>query len=428
MPDTAPTSSENITCPFCGLACDDLAAKVSGSAVTVQAGACPLAERGFQIPPASGAPRVRGTARTLAEAVAQAAALLGAARFPVLSGMATDLAGARALLALADRCGAVVDHMNSRAKLRNLLAVQDGGWITTTLSEVRNRADLLVLAGTAAVERFPRFFERCVWNAETLFGLDPGNRDIVYLGRGLDTRAGTAPGGRPPRVLECDIARLGEAFAVMRALLAGSPLQRDEAAGLAVAEWQALVERMKAARYGVVVWAAPDLDFPHAELTVQTLAELIKDLNRVTRFAGLPLGGNDGDFTANGVEMWQTGFPFRTRFGASGPDYDPYHHSTERLLATGEADALLWVSSFDERRGPPASAVPTVVLGRPGMRFEREPEVFIPVGVPGLDHAGHFFRTDKVVALPLRKLRESALPSVAEAAAAIEAALAGKGG
>jgi len=57
------------------------------------------------------------------------------------------------------------------------------------------------------------------------------------------------------------------------------------------------------------------------------------------------------------------------------------------------------------------------------MRFEREPEVFIPVGVPGLDHAGHFFRTDKVVALPLRKLRESALPSVAEAAAAIEAAL-----
>jgi formylmethanofuran dehydrogenase subunit B len=225
-------------------------------------------------------------------------------------------------------------------------------------------------------------------------------------------------------VLECDIERLGEAFAVMRALLAGQPLQRDEVAGLPMAQWQGLVERMKAARYGVVVWAAPELDFPHAELTVQTLAELIKDLNHVTRFAGLPLGGNDGDFTANGVEMWQTGFPFRTRFAASGPDYDPYHHAAERLLATGEADALLWVSSLDERRAPPAADAPTVVLGRPGMRFEREPEVFIPVGVPGLDHAGHYFRTDKVVALPLRKLRESALPSVADAAAAIEAALA----
>jgi formylmethanofuran dehydrogenase subunit B len=423
MPDTAPTSIENITCPFCGLACDDLAVDVSGSAVSVRAGVCPLAERGFQSPPASAEPRVGGKARPLAQAVAEAAAILGRARAAVFSGMGTDLLGARALLALADRCGAVVDHMNSGAKLRNLLAVQDGGWITTTLSEVRNRADLIVLAGTPAVARFPRFFERCVWNEDTLFGLDTASRDIVYLGRGLDTRAGVAPGGRAPRVLECDVARLGEAFSVMRALLAGQSLQRDEAAGLPMAQWQALVERMKAARYGVVVWAAPDLDFPHAELAVQTLAELIKDLNRVTRFAGLPLGGNDGDFTANGVEMWQTGFPFRTRFAAAGPDYDPYHHCTERLLATGEADALLWVSSFDERRGPPAADVPAVVLGRPGMRFEREPEVFIPVGVPGLDHAGHYFRTDKVVALPLRKLRESALPSVAQAAAAIAVAL-----
>lgn len=426
MSDPAPTSLENITCPFCGLACDDLTANVSGSAVTVRASACPLAERGFQAPPVFAEARVRGAAQPLAKAVAEAAAILGRARSPVFSGMATDLAGARALLALADRCGAVVDHMNSRAKLRNLLAVQDGGWITTTLSEVRNRADLVVLAGTSAVERFPRFFERCVWNAETLFGLDPATRDIVYLGRGLDTRAGTAPGGRAPQVLECDIPRLGEAFAAMRALLADQPLQRGEAAGLPIAQWQALVGRMKAARYGVVVWAAPDLDFPHADLTVQTLAELIKDLNRVTRFAGLPLGGNDGDFTANGVEMWQTGFPFRTRFGAGGPDYDPHHHSTERLLSSGEADALLWVSSFDERRAPPAAGVPTVVLGRPGMCFEREPDVFIPVGVPGLDHAGHFFRTDKVVALPLRKLRQSALPPVADVAAAVEAALAAR--
>ncbi|HEX9180844.1 MAG TPA: hypothetical protein VF859_10650 [Burkholderiales bacterium] len=405
MPDPIPTSFQSITCPFCGLACDDLAPAVSGSAVSVLPGTCPLAERGFAVPPASAEARVRGNAQPLDRAVAEAAAILGGARAAVFSGMGTDLLGARALLALADRCGAVVDHMNSRAKLRN-------------------RADLIVLAGTSVVERFPRFFERCVWNAETLFGLDPAKRDIVYLGRGLDTRAGIAPGGRAPEVLECDIPRLGEAFAAMRSLLAGQSLQRGEAAGLSMAQWQALAERMKAARYGVVVWAAPDLDFPHADLTVQTLAELIKDLNRVTRFAGLPLGGNDGDFTANGVEMWQTGFPFRTRFAASGPDYDPLHYSTERLLAAGEADALLWVSSFDERRGPPVSNVPTVVLGRPGMRFEREPEVFIPVGVPGLDHAGHYFRTDKVVALPLRKLRDSALPSAAQAAAAIEAALA----
>jgi formylmethanofuran dehydrogenase subunit B len=52
-----------------------------------------------------------------------------------------------------------------------------------------------------------------------------------------------------------------------------------------------------------------------------------------------------------------------------------------------------------------------------------EPAVFIPVGTPGLDHAGHLFRTDRVVALPLAGLRTSRLPSVAQAIEAIEGAL-----
>jgi len=412
---------ENVTCPFCGLACDDLSVSVVGSRVEVQAGNCPLAERGFAArEPAE--PRVRGKSVSLEQAVGEAARLLTTARSPVVAGLGTDLAGARALLALADRCGAVVDHMNSRAKLRNLLVLQDSGWITTTLSEVRNRADLVVLAGTGVTSRFPRFFERCVWNHESMFSEGALQREIVYLGRGLDTSAGVSPDGKAPAVVECDTACLGDAFAALRALLAGQPLQCTEAAGAPLESWRGLLEKMKGARYGVVVWAAPDLDFPHAELAVQTLCELIKDLNRHTRFSGVPLGGSDGDFTANGVQMWQTGFPIRSRYARDGLDYDPQLFSAERMLAAGEADALLWVSSFDERRAPPETDVPTLALGRAGMKLAREPEVFIPVGTPGLDHAGHFFRSDKVVALPLRQLREPVAPSVEQVAAAIAAA------
>ena len=180
---------------------------------------------------------------------------------------------------------------------------------------------------------------------------------------------------------------------------------------------------MLAARYGVLAWAAADFDVPHAELIVQVLCELVRDLNRTTRFSGLPLGGSDGDITADAVHLWQTGFGSRTGYGAGYPEYDPYHLSSDRLLARREADVLVWISAFDAARRPPSSAVPTVVLGRSGMIFEQEPAVFIPVGTPGVDHAGHLFRTDRVVALPLRRLRPSALPSVAEAAAAIEQGL-----
>jgi formylmethanofuran dehydrogenase subunit B len=121
--------------------------------------------------------------------------------------------------------------------------------------------------------------------------------------------------------------------------------------------------------------------------------------------------------------VWQTGYGSRTGFGRGWPESDPYYYSTARLLEGREADVLVWISSFDVARRPPPAPVPTVVLGRAGMVLDPEPAVFIPVGTPGIDHAGHLFRTDRVVTLPLRQLRDSALPGVAAVLGAVETAL-----
>jgi formylmethanofuran dehydrogenase subunit B len=57
------------------------------------------------------------------------------------------------------------------------------------------------------------------------------------------------------------------------------------------------------------------------------------------------------------------------------------------------------------------------------MTFEQTPEVYIPVGVPGIDHAGHTYRMDNVVAIRLFKLREVGLPSTAQVLGSIYQAL-----
>lgn len=57
------------------------------------------------------------------------------------------------------------------------------------------------------------------------------------------------------------------------------------------------------------------------------------------------------------------------------------------------------------------------------MTFAQEPEVFIPVGTPGIDHSGHAYRMDNVVAIRLKKLRDSGLPSTSEVVTAIQQAL-----
>lgn len=421
MPSSSPIPVQipDVACPFCGLLCDDLTVANDGGALRVLANGCHLAKAGFERPVVDAGARIGGRPAALAQAVLEAARHLGNARQPLISGLGTDVAGVRAAASLADRTGATLDHMNSPAGIRNLLVLQDGGWIITTLSEVRNRADLLVLVGGDIASRFPRFFERCIANRETLFSEDR-RCEIVVLG-------GPAPKDVPlpvvPTVIPCDVSRIHEALGALRVLISGGWLNAENAAGVSMSTWTALAERLKTAKYGVLAWAAADFDFPHAELTIQAIAELIKDLNRKTRFNGLPLSGSDGDITTDMVLQWQTGFATRTGYGQGEAEHDSYHLAGDRLLARGEADALLWISSISPGRVPGAVGGPLIVIGHPGMKFEREPDVFIPVGTPGVDHAGHLFRTDRVVSLSMSQVRQSSLPSVAEVLSAIETAL-----
>jgi formylmethanofuran dehydrogenase subunit B len=218
---------------------------------------------------------------------------------------------------------------------------------------------------------------------------------------------------------------LGELFAALRCLLAGRKLHAQEIAGVPLERLTALLDRMRAATYGVLTWAAADLDFPHAELTVQSMCELVQEINDRSRFAVLPLGGSQGDLTSTQVTTWQTGYPLRVSFGSGAPAFDPLHHSAERLLARGEADALLFVNAFDAERAPPATEVPSIVLGRPGNAAGRA-SVYIPVATPGLHHAGHLFRTDTVVAIRLRQVGVSEWPSAAATLSRILETLGGR--
>lgn len=418
---------ENVTCPFCGLLCDDLtiSANSQNGGLRVLENGCVISRPAFAgLGTDATAPRIDGKGATPQDAIARAAEILRGARQPFIGGLATDLGGMRAALALADRCGAAIDHMNSAANFRNLAVLQDSGWVTTTFAEIRNRADFILVVGTDVVSRFPRFFERMVWPAATMFAESGLAREIVYLGEAADAEPDASPDGKQPRPrssrISCKNRDLGEVIGALRILSNGRPLSADAVAGVPLASLQALAEKIRGAAYGVAIWTAADLDFPHAELTVQSLCELLKDLNRNGRFCGLPLGGSDGDLTANQVSAWQSGYALRTSFSGGYPNYDPYHHSSQRLFAANEIDALLWISSFDARRLPPPTDAPTIVLGRVGMTFEYEPQVYIPIATPGADHAGHLFRGDNVVALPLRKLRDTGMASAADVLTAIE--------
>ncbi|WP_305908755.1 formylmethanofuran dehydrogenase subunit B [Methylomarinum sp. Ch1-1] len=410
--------------PFCGIGTDDLTVQVDGVALKVTENGCAVNTPAFEQAITDSRPRIDGQEVSLDQAVAKAADILRGSNQPVIGGCATDVNGMRAVLATADRSGAVVDNMNFNAARRNILALQDAGWMTTTLAEIKNRCDVLIVVG-ADLETFaPRFYERYLWNKVAMHLPDTSAREVVYLGKAPSGDASTSPDGRQAKVLTCADQDLPEVVAVLSALVKGNKVVADSVAGIELAELQQIAEQLQKARYGVVTWAAGSLNFSQAELTVQKICDLVKDINdQGSRCSGFPLGGKEGDQTANQVCGWTTGYAARTGFSRGYPEYDPFLNDTELMLSNGEADALVWVQAFNSAALPPKADVPTVVVGRSGMSFDQEPEVYIPVGTPGIDHAGHAYRLDSVVAIRLKKLRDSGLPSTAEVLNAIEQAL-----
>jgi formylmethanofuran dehydrogenase subunit B len=440
---------ENVTCPFCGILCDDLRIERTGDKLKVLNKGCGQSAAGFQreLPPVK--PMIQGREVSQEEAVTAAAGLVGKAKLPMFGGLSTDVAGMRSVMALADRTGGVVDHALSEAQFRNFNVLQRSGWILSTLTETRNRADLLIIVGTDVHKLHSRFFERIVCPPDSMFEDQASKRTVVFIGEGLDTAG--AVGSRIGEVitLPCKQSQLTEVLLALRARLndmsltttepeapkrtgilssilpqlRGNTASEPEVGGIKLSQLDNLAERCKSAKYGVMIWAPPGLNVPQADLTVQAITEIVKDLNVTTRFAGLSLGGNEGAVTAAGVCSWQTGYPSRVSYASGAPIYDLYRNSIGRMLAANEGDLLVWVASITPNLVPPETRLPKIVLGTPGFRGAEQAAVYIPVGTPGIDHAGLLVRCDNVVALPMKNLGRSRLPRVADVLAAIQAAL-----
>lgn len=399
-----------VACPFCGIHCDDTSGEVTGTSIKLTNTNCARARAGFERSlPEHFSPQIKGEDVSLEDAVAHASKIIKSSKSPLYAGLGTDVSGMRNILELADKTCGTVDHMGSDSLMRNIMALSDRGWIMTSLTELRNRADLIIFAGTDATEH-SRFYERVIWPEEALF-VEKDERELVYLGKGLKSKLGTSPSGKAPQSIPCEIEQLPALMNALSSLYDGVDLQSKKLAGVSKTQLVKLVEKIKAAKYSVIIWSPSKFDFNNAELAISATSDLIRKVTKTQRMAGLSLGGSEGLASVYAVSTWQAGYPLRISFAEGYPDYNPRRHSTSEMLKSETADALIWVSSIGANHLPPETDLPTIVLGEPGMALETTPDVFIPVGTPGIDHTGIMVRVDSVVSLPMKKLRDAGLPS-----------------
>lgn len=395
-------SIDNVTCPFCSLLCDDLTLRARKNQLSVSANACRLARQGFSAPQPGSKASLKGVPATTEQAVRAAAKLLQKSRKPLIAGLGTDVDGIRAALQLAEKTDAALLHSQESHARHNLKALQTRGGITATLGEVKNRADTIIFIGNNVSGDYPRFIERFINTPHSLFAGQ--NRKLAYLGRPGRIEL-TGCDHHEPVVVSGQGDEIADNLALLRALLADRQLL--DFRNIPAAKYRKLnqvADMIRDAQYGVLVWSPAALPQNQADLIISSAHDLLRDLNARQRFAGLSLGGSNGGASWQSVATWQTGFPAAVDFNGGRPSGAGIH--------TVDVDSLLWISGFAEE-APPALDVPTVILS-PYRAGASDADVYIPTGVPGIDHAGNLFRTDGVISLPLKKLRDCGARSAAQ--------------
>ena len=305
----------------------------------------------------------------LQAACAEAARLLQQSRLPVIAGLGTDVAGARAAIALAQRTGAVIDHMHSEALLRDVDVMRDAGMMATTVGEARLRADVLLSIGPLPDDALPPLL---VAKPET------GERTVIWLCPGRTVPRGAVFGAKM-QAIGRNADQIPTLVAALRATVAGRPVGPAPVGAKTI---KSVADQLKAARFGVAVWSAATLD----ALTIEMLCGLIKDLNAKTRFSGLPLPPDDNTLGVLQVCGWTTSLPPRTGFARGFAEHDPWRFDACRLVDSGEADCVVWISAYRPAPPPWTRAVPTIALTSDRPSLPHRPRVHVTVGRPGIDH------------------------------------------
>lgn len=427
----------DVVCTHCGCLCDDVSLRLEPQGIAATERACPIGDawlRSHQAPASDEMLecRIDGQPASRQAALDAAAGLLRAARHPLVYGLATTTCEAqRRAVGLADWLGATVDTTSSDYQGAPGTAFQGVGEVTGTFGEIRHRGDLVIFWRSNPVITHPRHLERYSLTSAGMF-LPHGRGDRTCIV--VDT-----PATETAALADEHVAlRTGadfEALWVLRALVRGVPLEAEQVradTGVELKVWQALAQRMRGARFGVLLFDRQPLDRGQRHLVGEAIAALVRDLNAHTRFIAVPMRGGGNLLGADNVLLWRTGYPFGVSFARGYPRSNPGETTAEALLSRREVDAAMLVAIDPSEHLSPAAwghlqSVPCVAVGAVPIRWpDAAPArcVEFRTAVYGLHTPGTVYRSDDVP-LPLRPTLSCPLPSDEEILQQLEARIHG---
>jgi formylmethanofuran dehydrogenase subunit B len=399
---------------------------VEGNTITKAKNACVLGKAWFLNHHIEDRPvaTIHGQPATFEAAVEKAAEILTSATFPITYGLSdTTCEAQRVAVAITDWIGGTVDTTTSVCHGPSGMAFQGVGEVTCSLGEVRNRADFILFWGGNPAESHPRHFTR--------YSLMPKGE---YLPNGRKDRYAVLVDVRKTKSAKAadlflQVKPRGdfELAWALRALVAGLELDAEAiklSTGIELAVLKDVAERMKAAKFGVILFGMGLTMTRGKHLNSEAVLLLARDLNKYTRFTAKPMRGHGNVTGADNVVSWSTGYPFGVNLNRGYPRFNPGEFTTSDTLARKEADAAMIIASdpmsnFSQPARDHLRSIPSIVLDPKLSETAKVATVAFTTSVYGINTAGTVYRMDDVP-LYLRPAFESPYPSDFEVLKAIE--------
>ena len=416
------------TCTACGCLCDDMVLTVVGDRITEAQNACGLGRAWFLDQRIDDRPAatINGQPASYEQAISRAVERLLAAKSPLVYGLsATTSETQKVAVAIADAIGGTLDTTTLLEDGQSGVAFQGVGEITATFGEIKNRADFLLYWDVDPVETHPRHFSRYSLTPRGEF-LPNGRADrTAVLLAAEKSKTADAMDQFIPIKPGADF----ELAWAMRALLRGVQIdgEIERQTGVARETLIDLVERMKQARYGVILFGDGLTKQRGTYINAEAVLLLVRDLNEYTRFVAAPLRGAGNGVGADNVVAWQTGYPFAVSLSRGYPRYNPGEFSAGSLLENGEVDLALVVAAdplpmLGQQASSHLAGIPLITIGPTETATSRQAEVALTTSTYGINTGGTVYRADGVP-IPLRPALPSPYRSDLELLTAIETEL-----
>jgi len=444
-----------VTCPVCGCLCDDIELRTENGKIVKVKNGCAMCESKFF--GYSGhrllKPLIRRNGElvevSLGEAIKKAAKILSEANYPILYGWSsTSCEAIRVGIALAEEVNGIIDNTSTICHGPSTLSTQDVGMTSSTLGQIRHRADLIIYWGSNPWSAHPRHIERYTAFPEGRFAksawkgyltkIKASNvkkkieRALRRLQRKEKLSVSSLYACPYPALLKkgrklvvVDVRRTRtaeiadyfiqvepnkdyELLHALRALIRDQEVEVDDVAGIPIEYLEEIADVMVNCNFGVLFFGL-GLTMSRGKLrNIDAALSLARDLNMRTKFIIMPMRGHFNVTGADTVFTWQTGYPYAVDFSLGYPRYNPGETSAVDVLLRKESDSALIVAS-DPVANFPRKAVehlvknPLIVIDPHLNATAQMAYVVFPSAFVGIEASGTAYRMDHVP-LPLKKI------------------------